>query len=560
MTGWVMLGLEAAGRNPLDVRSGGETPVDYLRSQVDRLRSTGDLERTILALDGGGLDPRRFAGADLVAELRAQPRPRRLGRRPGQPDRLLRPRDARRRAPMPAQLGAPGALAAPGPEPRRRLGLPAPARRATPTRPAPRCRRSPPPGPAAGRPPPGVALAAPGPAPRRRLGARHERGRQLAVDRLGGPGAGRGRRAAAGAVGDAPRATSPRCAPPTATTATRAPATRRRSGSPRRCCSRSSAEPFPLAPGARGPRRRGERGPVGERAASPSGGTGRGARARPAERGAPAARRRRRRSSTAPARRRARGGRRRPRRRPIRASTAPARRRPRRARRRGAGRREPASVGESRPATAPPRPGRVEPHGHRRRRRRSRAARAGARRRLLLVPAPPALAADCPRYSCGYRSTTSARSASVRLRRWTSRRDPHPAHPQGLRAASRSTRETLDELLELARWAPNHHLTNPWRFRVLGPRALERLKRAAGPEAAAKLDRAPTLVVCSCALGGDEVAGRGGPARDRHRRLHRPARRPRPRPGRLLAHARGAAHAEAGRARSGSGPTSASSP
>ena len=66
-------------------------------------------------------------------------------------------------------------------------------------------------------------------------------------------------------------------------------------------------------------------------------------------------------------------------------------------------------------------------------------------------------------------------------------------------------RETLDELLELARWAPNHHLTNPWRFRVLGPQALERLKRAAGPEAAAKLDRAPTLVVCSCALGGDEV-------------------------------------------------------
>jgi nitroreductase len=66
-------------------------------------------------------------------------------------------------------------------------------------------------------------------------------------------------------------------------------------------------------------------------------------------------------------------------------------------------------------------------------------------------------------------------------------------------------RETLDQLLELARWAPNHHLTNPWRFRILGPRALERLKRAAGPEAAAKLDRAPTLVVCSCALGGDEV-------------------------------------------------------
>ena len=30
-------------------------------------------------------------------------------------------------------------------------------------------------------------------------------------------------------------------------------------------------------------------------------------------------------------------------------------------------------------------------------------------------------------------------------------------------------REVLDELFDLARWAPNHHLTNPWRFRVLGP-------------------------------------------------------------------------------------------
>src|SRR5919201_4665537 len=58
-------------------------------------------------------------------------------------------------------------------------------------------------------------------------------------------------------------------------------------------------------------------------------------------------------------------------------------------------------------------------------------------------------------------------------------------------------RATLDELFELARWAPNHHLTNPWRFRVLGAASLARLKEAAGPEAAGKLDRAPTLVVAS---------------------------------------------------------------
>jgi nitroreductase len=66
-------------------------------------------------------------------------------------------------------------------------------------------------------------------------------------------------------------------------------------------------------------------------------------------------------------------------------------------------------------------------------------------------------------------------------------------------------REVLDELFELARWAPNHNLTIPWRFRVIGPGTLERLKEAAGPEAAAKLDRAPTLIVCSCALTEDEV-------------------------------------------------------
>ncbi len=67
-------------------------------------------------------------------------------------------------------------------------------------------------------------------------------------------------------------------------------------------------------------------------------------------------------------------------------------------------------------------------------------------------------------------------------------------------------RATLDELFELARWAPNHKLTNPWRFRVVGPQALERLKAAADdPIAAAKLDRAPTLVAVSATQGGDPV-------------------------------------------------------
>jgi nitroreductase len=65
-------------------------------------------------------------------------------------------------------------------------------------------------------------------------------------------------------------------------------------------------------------------------------------------------------------------------------------------------------------------------------------------------------------------------------------------------------RATLDELFELARWAPNHHVTNPWRFRVLGPSALARLKEAAGPEAASKLDRAPTLIAVSVTQSGED--------------------------------------------------------
>src|SRR5881397_1807333 len=67
-------------------------------------------------------------------------------------------------------------------------------------------------------------------------------------------------------------------------------------------------------------------------------------------------------------------------------------------------------------------------------------------------------------------------------------------------------RELIDELLELARWAPNHNLTVPWRFRVVGAETLGRLKEVAGPEGAAKLDRAPTLIVVSCVLSGDSVA------------------------------------------------------
>ena len=89
-------------------------------------------------------------------------------------------------------------------------------------------------------------------------------------------------------------------------------------------------------------------------------------------------------------------------------------------------------------------------------------------------------------------------------------------------------RETLDELFDLARWAPNHHLTNPWRFRVLGERALAKLKQVAGPgERRQARPRAHARV----RLGGAQRrrrAGRGGPLRRRVRGVHRAAWPPTP--------------------------------
>jgi energy-coupling factor transport system substrate-specific component len=74
MTGWVMIGLEAAGVNPLDVVNGGNSPVDFLQTQVAQIQSPGDLSRTILALEGAGIEPRDFGGRNLVAALLAKRR------------------------------------------------------------------------------------------------------------------------------------------------------------------------------------------------------------------------------------------------------------------------------------------------------------------------------------------------------------------------------------------------------------------------------------------------------------------------------------------------------
>jgi nitroreductase len=59
------------------------------------------------------------------------------------------------------------------------------------------------------------------------------------------------------------------------------------------------------------------------------------------------------------------------------------------------------------------------------------------------------------------------------------------------------------ELVDLARYAPNHKLTQPWRFRILGAETRARLEAACGEKEAVKLRRAPTLVLATTVLSGD---------------------------------------------------------
>lgn len=82
ITGWAVLGLEAAGRHPLDVRRSGHNPFDFIRPRT-RAADIGELERTILALRGAGLSARKFDGQNLVARLLSRQR------RDGSFDRLV---------------------------------------------------------------------------------------------------------------------------------------------------------------------------------------------------------------------------------------------------------------------------------------------------------------------------------------------------------------------------------------------------------------------------------------------------------------------------------------
>jgi nitroreductase len=85
---------------------------------------------------------------------------------------------------------------------------------------------------------------------------------------------------------------------------------------------------------------------------------------------------------------------------------------------------------------------------------------------------------------------------AIRTRRTHKQFDPEPLD-----------HSEIEALVDLARWAPNHRLTNPWRFRVLGPGSRARVEAAADelqPGGSFKLRRAPTMLLVTTVASGDQ--------------------------------------------------------
>ncbi|MDH4047224.1 MAG: nitroreductase [Gammaproteobacteria bacterium] len=82
------------------------------------------------------------------------------------------------------------------------------------------------------------------------------------------------------------------------------------------------------------------------------------------------------------------------------------------------------------------------------------------------------------------------------------------------------SRKLIREAIELARWAPNHHLTEPWHFHVLGPQAIAHSIELIRDNAAKKKDAAfgefkaqaagaiPGWLVVTCRKSDDEICQR----------------------------------------------------
>ena len=275
MTGWAVLGLEAAGVHPLDVRRGGPRALAYLRATAAEISTTGDIERTILVLAAAGLDPRRFAGPRPGRAPAGRARRRRLLGRPGEPDGLRHPRPGGGRAGARATGARPPGCAARATSDGGWGFAPGAASDADSTGAALQALAA-----------AGGSRGALAPAVGYLRGAQRAGGgfalagggtvnaqsTAWAVQGLVAAGVSPG--SACGGAAARRSTTSRSSRPATATTATRAPATRPRSGSPRRRCWRSSGAPFPLPAVVGASRERAGAAAPARRAAAPRSGVG----------------------------------------------------------------------------------------------------------------------------------------------------------------------------------------------------------------------------------------------------------------------------------------------
>ena len=78
--------------------------------------------------------------------------------------------------------------------------------------------------------------------------------------------------------------------------------------------------------------------------------------------------------------------------------------------------------------------------------------------------------------------------SAIRERRTTKNFTDEPIEPAVVR-----------ELVELAQWAPNHNMTTPWRFRLVGPESTAALMAIAPADKKGKVVRAQTRVLVTAA-------------------------------------------------------------
>ncbi len=77
-TSWAVMALVAAKQDPYNWTRNNNSPIDYLRNNLDRSlgeMGTADYARTVLALNAADEDPERFGGVNLTSQLKSEMKP-----------------------------------------------------------------------------------------------------------------------------------------------------------------------------------------------------------------------------------------------------------------------------------------------------------------------------------------------------------------------------------------------------------------------------------------------------------------------------------------------------